>query len=58
MTMNTVTVVEYGGKHVEKVLVEDKGDVLLVTTPQEWNDSQRESREPIVVGFRREYLVR
>jgi hypothetical protein len=57
MENNRVTVRQYGGKIVEKVLVEDRGDVLLVTTPQEWAESQREDRDPIVVGFRREYLV-
>lgn len=58
MKMKTVIVKQYGGSIAEKVVVEDRGDVLLVTTHEEWADSQREGREPIVVGFRREYVVR
>lgn len=50
-------VVQYGGTIAEKVVVEDKGEVLVVTTPEEWAASQREKREPVVVGFRREYVV-
>jgi hypothetical protein len=58
MKKERVTVRQYGGKIVEKVLVEDRGDVLIVTTPEEWESAQREEREPVVVGFKREYLVK
>jgi hypothetical protein len=57
MKKNIVTVKEYGGTIAEKVLVEDRVDVLIVTTQEEWEKAQREGREPIVVGFRREYVV-
>lgn len=55
--MKKVTVTVFGGTIEEKILVEDKGDVLVVTTEDEWNAAERENRLPIVVGFRREYLV-
>lgn len=57
MQNQRVTVREYGGRIVEKVLVREMGNVLMVTTPEEWNSSQVEEREPVTVGFRREYLV-
>jgi hypothetical protein len=55
--LHRVTVIQYGGKVVEKILVEDRGDVLVVTSPEEWNVAQIEEREPVTVGFRREFLV-
>lgn len=57
MKINMVTVKEYGDKVSQKVLVEEREGVLIVTTKEEWDRSQRESRAPIVVGFRREYLT-
>lgn len=57
MQLQLVTVRQYGGKIVEKVLVRDLGDTLLVTTPEEYKTSKLQKREPITVGFRREYLV-
>lgn len=55
--MKRVTVVEYGGTISTKILVEDRSDVLIVTSEKEWEASQRESRAPVVVGFRREFLA-
>jgi hypothetical protein len=55
--MKRVTVKVYGGKIAEKILVEDRGEVLLVTTEDEWIASEAENRVPVSVGFRREYLV-
>jgi hypothetical protein len=55
--MKKVTVVQYGGTIAEKILVEDRGEVLLVTTEAEWRAAERENRLPVSVGFRREYLV-
>ena len=55
--MKTVTVVVYGGTIEKKILVEDRGDVLVVTTEEEWRAAETENRPPVVVGFKREYLV-
>jgi hypothetical protein len=57
MDIRKVTVVQYGGMIAEKILIEDRGDVLVVTTEEEWNASQRENRPPISVGFKAEYVV-
>ncbi len=58
MDINRVTVVQYGGTIAEKILVEDRGDVLLVTTEEEWSTSQSENRPPVSVGFKAEYIVK
>ncbi len=55
--MKRVTVIEFGGTISTKILVEDRGDVLILTSEKEWEASQRESRAPVVVGFRREFLT-
>ena len=55
--MKRVTVIQFGGTIVEKILVEDKGDVLVVTTEEEWKAAAAENRPPVSVGFKREYLV-
>jgi hypothetical protein len=52
-----VTVSVYGGTEAEKILVEELGDVLLLTTEEEWMAALQANRAPVVVGFRREYLV-
>ena len=55
--MKRVTVTQFGGTISRKILVEDKGDVLILTSEQEWERAQSENRPPVVVGFRREYVV-
>ena len=55
--MERVTVVEFGGMISTKILIEDRGDVLILTSEEEFEKAERESRAPVVVGFRREYLA-
>ncbi len=55
--MKTVTVIVYGGTIEKKILVEDRGNILIVTTEDEWKAAERENRPPVAIGFRREYLV-
>lgn len=55
--MKKVTVVQYGGSIAEKIVVEERVDLLIVTTEDEWKASQQENRPPVAVGFRREYVV-
>jgi hypothetical protein len=55
--MKRVTVTQFGGTIAEKIVVEDRGDILLLTTEDEWEASKAENRPPISVGFRREYIV-
>jgi hypothetical protein len=55
--MKRVTVVQFGGTISTKILIEDRGSVLILTSEQEWEASQKEGRVPVVVGFRREYVT-
>jgi hypothetical protein len=55
--MKRVTVIVFGGAVEEKILVEDRGNVLLVTTEEEFALSVVQNRPPVAVGFRLEYLV-
>lgn len=55
--MKRVIVTVYGGAIEEKILVEDRGEVLIVTTEEEFQSAKIENRTPVVVGFRREYLI-
>jgi hypothetical protein len=52
-----VTVMTFGGKTKEMVVVKDLGDVLVLTKPEEWEQAKRDKREPIAVGFKKSYLV-
>jgi hypothetical protein len=56
--MKTVTVYVFGGSIATKIVVEDLGDVLLVTTQEEWDASKKENRSPTAGGFKREYVYR
>jgi len=55
--MKRVTVTQFGGTIAQKIVVEDQGSVLILTTEEEWAKAERENRPPVVVGFRREYVV-
>ncbi len=55
--MKRVRLIVYGGTIAEKILVEERGDVLIVTTEEEFEAAKVENRTPVVVGFRRQYLV-
>lgn len=55
--MQRVTVLEFGDRCVEKVVISEIGDVILVTTPLEWEMSKQQKREPLTVGFKKKYIV-
>jgi hypothetical protein len=42
---------------IERTVVRDLGDILLVCLPREFEAAARESREPVAVGFRHEYVI-
>lgn len=48
-----VTVNAYGGKRPRVIVVEDRGDVVLICKPQEFREAIAQNREPISVGFHR-----
>jgi hypothetical protein len=55
--MQRVTVIEFGGRAVEKVVVSDLGNILLVTTPFEYESAKYEKRKPLTVGFKKSYVI-
>jgi plastocyanin domain-containing protein len=52
-----VRVNAYGGKQPSVIVVEDRGNVVLICKPQEFEAARTEKREPISVGFRKEDVL-
>lgn len=52
-----VRVNAYGGKQPHVTVVEDRGDVVMICKPQEFESAQVENREPKAVGFRKEDVL-
>lgn len=48
-----VTVTEFGGGQLDVVVLADRGRVVVVCNPQEFNKAKAENREPEGVGFPR-----
>lgn len=46
-----VTVTAFGGKKLDRVVWEDVGRGVLITTAREYAKAESEYREPICVGF-------
>jgi alpha-D-ribose 1-methylphosphonate 5-phosphate C-P lyase len=42
---------------VDRVVVEDRGDVVFVCREDEYEAAQKEGRQPIMVGFKRHDIV-
>ena len=53
-----VTVNAFGGKTPSVIVVEDRGDVVLICKPNEFDSAKLQHRAPVSVGFRREDIVR
>ena len=52
-----VTVNAAGGKRPSVIVVEDRGDVVMICKPNEFERAKAERRSPIAVGFHREDVV-
>jgi hypothetical protein len=52
-----VTVNAFGGKRPSVIVVEDRGDVVLVCKPSEFQQAKLENRHPLAVGFHREDVI-
>jgi hypothetical protein len=52
-----VNVNAYGGKRPRVTVVEDRGDVVLICKPQEFEAAQVENRETASIGFRKEDII-
>jgi len=47
----------YEGQELVRRLVAVNGDILLICREEEYQAAQREERDPVCVGFRREDLI-
>ncbi len=47
----------YGGKQPYVTVVEDRGDVVLICKPREFEDALAENREPVCVGFHKKDVI-
>ena len=48
-----IRVSAYGGKTPKVTVVEDRGDIVLICKPSEFEKAAEEEREPLTVGFHR-----
>ena len=46
-----VTVNAFGGKRPSVIVVEDRGDVVLICNPEEFERSKVENRPPVTIGL-------
>ncbi len=52
-----VTVVADKDEVLKRVLVSVENNVYFVCRPEEFEAATKEGREPVCIGFRREYVV-
>ena len=52
-----VTVNAFRGRQSTVIVVEDRGDVVLICKPDEYNSAKAEKRAPVSVGFHREDVI-
>jgi hypothetical protein len=52
-----VTVIEYGGQRLKRMVISDLGQRVIVCTADEFNRSKQEMREPEGVGFPRKDVL-
>jgi hypothetical protein len=52
-----VTVNSFGGKKLTRIVVDVRGDTVLVCKPEEFRKASEEHRPPVSVGFQREDII-
>jgi hypothetical protein len=52
-----VQVIEFGGRKSVRRVVADHGQSVEVCNEGEWNAANRERRDPVGIGFPREYVL-
>jgi hypothetical protein len=56
-TGDQVTVHAYGGRQPTVTVVEDRGDVVLICRPSEFELAKAQKRPPLSVGFHKEDVI-
>lgn len=57
LTGKIVTLVAFGGKLIQRRVVEDRGSVILICRDEEYQSASVEKRPPITVGFPRTSVI-
>jgi hypothetical protein len=52
-----VSLISCGDKVISRVIVSVEGDVYFVCKKEEFETARRENREPVCIGFRKEYVL-
>jgi hypothetical protein len=52
-----VSVIQFDGSVIDRVLVAVENGYFYVCKLEEWNAARKQQREPTCIGFRAEYLV-
>jgi hypothetical protein len=56
-TGQLLTIVSDGDNIIQRKLVSVENDMFFVCKPEEFEAASRERREPICIGFKREYIL-
>jgi len=51
-----VVVQAAGNRKLRRIVVEDRAEVILISTEEEYASARAEGREPVSIGFRREWV--
>ena len=54
--LKEVTVTVFGGQKVQRVVVKDLGETVLVCKREELEAAARENREPLAVGIKKDHI--
>ena len=55
--LKEVTLLSHNDVVITRVLVSVENDMLFVCKREEFDAARRENREPVCIGFKREYLI-
>lgn len=53
----TLALVAHGGEIIHRAFVAEENGVFFVCKPAEFEAARTEGREPVCIGFRREYVL-
>jgi hypothetical protein len=56
-TGTSVNLIADGGVIIERIVVSVDGDVYFVCKREEFQQARLDAREPICIGFKKEYLI-
>lgn len=58
MTEGSTVFLKSSAGEIERILVQDMGDILLICRKEEWERAMAAHESPIAVGFKRTDLIR